>query len=74
VPTTSRWHCFNDRSVSDLDEASVQSPNAYLLFYVRRDIAGATLQSLFPRMGKEPVDVSKIGGRGQASTPRCSVM
>ncbi len=73
-PLFCRWHCFNDRSVSDLDEASVQSPHAYLLFYLRRDTATATLQSLFPRTGKEPVDVSKIGSRGPASVPRCSVM
>ncbi len=69
-----RWHCFNDRSVSDLDEASVQSPHAYLLFYQRRDVAGASLASLFPRTGKDPVDVSKIGSRAQSKIPACSVM
>uniref|UniRef100_A0A7R9UAR4 USP domain-containing protein n=1 Tax=Pinguiococcus pyrenoidosus TaxID=172671 RepID=A0A7R9UAR4_9STRA len=33
------WLCFNDRRVSVVDADSIDSKAAYLLFYVRRDVA-----------------------------------
>ena len=56
-----KWHCFNDSRVTDLDDTQVQSPSAYLLFYARRDLADATLRTVFPRVNRTPIDVSKIG-------------
>lgn len=56
-----RWHGYNDRSVSELDESEVPSSSAYLLFYARRDLDSATVAELFPRReGAVPVDVSRI--------------
>lgn len=70
-----RWHCFNDRMVYELDEVDVPSPNAYLLFYVRRSAVGKHVTELFPRTGTEQVDISKIGNRGGSGLAgRCSVM
>jgi len=31
------WFCFDDHRVSPIPEASVVSPAAYVLFYVRRE-------------------------------------
>ena len=31
------WHAFNDENVSKLAPSAVMSPNAYILFYVRRE-------------------------------------
>ena len=74
-PSLYRWHCFNDRIVSDIDEASVQSAHAYLLFYVRRDVKSADVSSLFPRTNTEAVDASKISGsRVATAATRCAVM
>lgn len=75
-PFVGRWHCFNDRIVSDLDEPTVQSANAYLLFYVRRDMAGADVGAVFPRTAPEPVDITKMTAKYQntATGGRCAVM
>ena len=70
-----RWHCFNDRIVSDVDEVTVQSANAYLLFYVRRDLAGKDVREMYPRTGAEPVDITKLSGKTETpSGNRCAVM
>jgi hypothetical protein len=52
----------------------VPSPNAYLLFYVRRDVKERSLAELFPRTGTEKVDISKIGNRGSGLAGKCVVM
>eukprot|EP01130_Rhizamoeba_saxonica_P003672 TRINITY_DN1530_c0_g1_i1.p1 TRINITY_DN1530_c0_g1~~TRINITY_DN1530_c0_g1_i1.p1 ORF type:complete len:1288 (-),score=325.60 TRINITY_DN1530_c0_g1_i1:25-3888(-) len=37
--TEDRWYCFDDRRCFIIDEnKNVQSPSAYLLFYVRKDV------------------------------------
>jgi hypothetical protein len=33
VPVRCRWHYFDDSRVTEADEADVQSPAAYVLFY-----------------------------------------
>ncbi|RYY31880.1 hypothetical protein EON62_06075, partial [archaeon] len=38
-PADGKWHCYNDRTVSEVTDASeIVSSAAYLLFYVRRDV------------------------------------
>jgi hypothetical protein len=36
-----QWYCFDDESTREMDESAVQSASAYLLFYMRRDVAAA---------------------------------
>ncbi len=61
--------------MSDLDEASIQSVNAYLLFYVRRDVADADVGRVFPRTNTVPVDISKLTAKAQTVGGRtCAVM
>jgi len=80
-PKDQKWHCFNDRHCNDMDESAVQSPYAYLLFYMRRDCKDADISELFPRVGIEKVDVSNIGrlswrekvGQAFGDAARCSL-
>ncbi|CAE7863116.1 Usp32 [Symbiodinium sp. KB8] len=65
------WYCFNDRYCDGMEEKDVVTPAAYLLFYVRRDIADAELSKIFPRTNHERVDISNIGKK---SGPSCSIM
>eukprot|EP01138_Halocafeteria_seosinensis_P013804 gb/GECG01014096.1/.p1 GENE.gb/GECG01014096.1/~~gb/GECG01014096.1/.p1 ORF type:complete len:1323 (+),score=220.00 gb/GECG01014096.1/:1-3969(+) len=57
---TGKWHLYDDESVREVSEETVASAQAYLLFYVRRDVAscmtnllrafnhgGSPLQELF---------------------------
>jgi hypothetical protein len=61
--------------VSDLDEVTVQSANAYLLFYVRRDMAHEDVARVFPRTNTEAVDISKMTAKYQATTGKtCALM
>lgn len=30
------WYCFNDKSVTKINEYSVATPNAYILFYAKQ--------------------------------------
>ena len=75
-PSDNKWHCFNDRVCADMEASSVQSPAAYMLFYVRRDMKGKSVTDLFPRSGIEKVDVSNIGRRGlrERMAERCNIM
>lgn len=31
-----KWHFFNDSQVQEINESELESPSAYILFYVRR--------------------------------------
>ncbi|CAF1201753.1 unnamed protein product [Rotaria magnacalcarata] len=36
-PITDKWFCYDDHLVSELDQSRVCTPDAYILFYKRRD-------------------------------------
>ena len=36
-PITGKWFCYDDHLVSELDPSRVCTPDAYILFYHRRD-------------------------------------
>lgn len=55
-----RWHCFNDRSCSEIGPETVQSPSAYLLFFKRKDVDNMTLSAVFPRTNDTAVDPAEI--------------
>lgn len=71
-----RWHCFNDRIVSDVDDVNIQSASAYLLFYVRSDMSAADVRHVFPPIpGAEACDITKLSSRQAASSSKmCSIM
>lgn len=39
APLSNQWWCYNDSTVTPIKEEDVVSPSAYLLFYMRDDIA-----------------------------------
>jgi len=47
---TGQWHCFNDNVLVPTTEKELISESAYLLFYVRKDMAGVALDEVYPSM------------------------
>ncbi len=42
------WHYFNDNQVYEMDEKNLVSPSAYILFYIRRDMRGISIDDVYP--------------------------
>ena len=53
-PVTGKWFCYDDHLVSELDSSRVCTPDAYILFYRRRDTASPASPSPSPSMVKSP--------------------
>ena len=48
-----KWRLFNDAQIYDLLSRDVVDPSAYILFYVRRDVKGATLEDFWDAKERE---------------------
>lgn len=48
-----KWRLFNDAQIYDLMSRDVVDPSAYILFYVRRDVKGATLEDFWDAQDRE---------------------
>ncbi len=44
-PITEKWFCYDDHLVSEIDPSRVCTPDAYILFYKRRDTPASSLSS-----------------------------
>lgn len=44
---TGTWHCFDDSAVREVQDSSVQSPNAYLLVYSRKPFQKPKINGLW---------------------------
>ncbi len=55
------WHYFNDNQVYDMDEKNLVSPSAYILFYIRRDMRGISIDDVYPaQVASGNLDLSEI--------------
>jgi len=48
-----KWRLFNDAQIYELNSRDVVDPSAYILFYVRRDVKGATLDDFWDTQERE---------------------
>jgi hypothetical protein len=48
-----KWRLFNDAQIYELLARDVIDPSAYILFYVRRDVKGATLEDFWDTQERE---------------------
>ncbi|KAL7541598.1 hypothetical protein ACHAXR_011053, partial [Thalassiosira sp. AJA248-18] len=48
-----KWRLFNDAQIYELNSRDVVDPSAYILFYVRRDVKGATLEDFWDTQDRE---------------------
>ncbi|KAL9658083.1 hypothetical protein ABK040_012997 [Willaertia magna] len=46
--TDGKWYCFNDQSVSQLQENEIKTSNAYLLFYQRKKVQEHANHTIVP--------------------------
>lgn len=45
---TRKWHCFNDNVLVETTEKDLVSESAYMLFYVRKDVAAMNIEDVYP--------------------------
>lgn len=48
-----KWRLFNDAQIYELSSKDVVDPSAYILFYVRRDVKGASLEDFWDTQERE---------------------
>lgn len=48
-----KWRLFNDAQIYEINSRDVVDPSAYILFYVRRDVKGATLEDFWDSQERE---------------------
>jgi len=48
-----KWRLFNDAQIYELSSKDVVDPSAYILFYVRRDVKGASLEDFWDTEERE---------------------
>jgi hypothetical protein len=69
-----KWRMFNDSQVKEISASEVQRKEAYLLFYLRRDVRDTDVDELFPPVaGAKGVDLEAVLAEAAASS-RCQVM
>jgi ubiquitin carboxyl-terminal hydrolase 4/11/15 len=68
---TGQWHCFNDNIIVPTSEKEVVSESAYILFYVRNDMAGLDIDDVYP---SGPVDEEEVQKMLKKRDRNCAVM
>jgi ubiquitin C-terminal hydrolase len=48
--SNNNWYQYDDSSVKDIPESRVRNPNAYILFYQRKDLTDRNLRDVFPNI------------------------
>mmetsp|Transcript_45887 Transcript_45887/g.82754 ORF Transcript_45887/g.82754 Transcript_45887/m.82754 type:complete len:110 (+) Transcript_45887:1-330(+) len=73
VKRQGKWYSFDDSRVYSISEEDIFSPNAYLLFYARSDVAAKelSLRDVFPdgELRETAVDPESVKTRPWASSP-----
>ncbi|CAF1391358.1 unnamed protein product [Rotaria sordida] len=60
-PITNKWFCYDDHLVSELDPSRVCTPDAYILFYKRRDTPPSpTSQSISKSLSSRQEQIDSI--------------
>ncbi len=55
------WHYFNDNQVYEMAEKNLVSPSAYILFYIRRDMRGISIDDVYPaQVASGHLDLTEI--------------
>ncbi|CAK8991898.1 Ubiquitin carboxyl-terminal hydrolase 32 (Deubiquitinating enzyme 32) (Renal carcinoma antigen NY-REN-60) (Ubiquitin thioesterase 32) (Ubiquitin-specific-processing protease 32) [Durusdinium trenchii] len=79
-PGNGEWYLFDDKIVTKIDEANVLSSNAYLLFYVRKDVQALdSVSGIFPAESVNPKDLkTKLKElqphQATEASSKCSIM
>jgi ubiquitin carboxyl-terminal hydrolase 4/11/15 len=68
-----KWHLFNDDKIYELLARDVIDPSAYILFYVRRDVKGATLEDFWDTQEREGEGLSEEEVEKLMKRDRCVI-
>ena len=69
------WYCYDDERVRVIEESKVVTSNAYLLFYIRTDMEGISINDLYPSNGTANItdeDIDRFVEQGDAR--KCCLM
>jgi ubiquitin carboxyl-terminal hydrolase 4/11/15 len=56
---TGKWHCFNDNVVVPISDKDVVTESAYILFYMRKDMASVNLGDVYPTNSTGPAGLNE---------------
>ncbi|GAB5032349.1 ubiquitinspecific protease [Nannochloropsis oceanica] len=59
-----RWYCFNDSRVEEVPAEELVNPSAYILFYIRKDMAHLSFAEFYPMLDRLGGMESKEGREG----------
>lgn len=68
-----KWRLFNDAQIYDLLSRDVVDPSAYILFYVRKDVKGATLDDFWDTQEREGEGLTEEEVEKMMKKDRCTI-
>jgi hypothetical protein len=70
---TGKWYCFNDNILTPTSEKEVVSESAYMLFYVRKDMAGVNIDDVYPAVERAGMDTEEVAKMMKRRDRSCSL-
>lgn len=71
---TGQWHCFNDNIISPTNEKEVVSESAYILFYVRKDMANVSIDDVYPAGSGSNINEEELVKMMKKRDRACAIM
>lgn len=68
-----KWRLFNDAQIYDLLSRDVVDPSAYILFYVRKDVKGASLEDFWDTQEREGEGLTEEEVEKMMKKDRCTI-
>jgi hypothetical protein len=68
-----KWRLFNDAQIYDLLSRDVVDPSAYILFYVRKDVKGASLDDFWDTQEREGEGLTEEEVEKMMKKDRCTI-
>lgn len=68
-----QWRLFNDAQIFEIHAREVVDPSAYILFYIRRDVAKAQLSDYWDVSGDNPLSDEEMDDLLKGRSDRCVI-
>lgn len=68
-----QWRLFNDAQIFEIHAREVVDPSAYILFYIRRDVAKAQLSDYWDVSGDNPLSDEDMDDLLKGRSDRCTI-
>jgi Ubiquitin carboxyl-terminal hydrolase len=68
-----QWRLFNDAQIYEIHARDVVDPSAYILFYIRRDVASARLSDYWQVQEGNPLSDEDMAHMSKGRSDRCVI-